>query len=405
VSAGAAPTATAATPGIVVSGEKAVITARPGMVQQPPAVGWNGKRYLVVWTEFDPNVGGSSVYAARVTPSGTVLDPQGILLKHYDPPFVLLRNPAVAGAGGGGNFLVAYEDWFFEDIGATLVTNAGTVRKQWCAVCVDNTQTSPSVTWSASNLFLLTWEDTPNVNEKDIYGERVTSDGLALDGCSADSCPDGNDPGIPVGALVGPDETQPAVAANAHYFISTWTEADSATTTGIADRGVAFNGTALQHPTTVSDPAGAQSDSSIAHSGPTFLVAWSDRRTDPDSDIYATLLRPGNNDDESQFDPSPVSPNGVLVSGAAHGQTVPSVAKRGTGYVVVWADARNATGDIYGARVNGAGTVLDKSGVRISATARVETDPVVAAGASNQLVAYRHPDASGVSRIYFRLLS
>jgi hypothetical protein len=232
----------------------------------------------------------------------------------------------------------------------------------------------------------------------------VTSDGLALDGCSADSCPDGNDPGIPVGAVVGPDETQPAVAANSHYFISTWTEADSATTTGVADRGVAFNGAALQHPTTVSDAAGAQSDSSIAHSGSGFLVAWTDRRTDADGDIYATLLRPGNNDDESQFDPSPVSPNGVLVSGASHGQAVPSVAKRGTGYVVVWADARNATGDIYGARVNGAGTVLDRSGVRISATARVETDPVVAAGASNQLVAYRHPDASGVSRIYFRLL-
>jgi len=399
--AGSSPAVQAS--GVVVSAEKAILTARSGMVQQAPVVGWNGKRYLVVWTERSPVDGASKLYGARVTPAGQVLDPQGVLLDQADGPFVTFRNPTVA--GGGGKFLVAYEDLTFEDLHAALVTNAGAVTKHWCIVCVDNTQSNPAITWSGQ-LFLLTWEDTPEVNEKDIYGERITSDGLGLDGCSQDTCPDGgNDSGIPVGVVLGPDESQPAVAANAKYFMATWTEADSATTTDIADRGVAFNGMPLLHPEPISDAVGAQSDSSIAHSGATFLAAWSDRRSDPESDVYATLLRPGNNDLESEFDPSPLSPNGILISGASHGQTLPSVTKRGTGYVLVWQDGRNATSDIYGARVSASGTVVDANGVRIAATARVETDPVAVAGAVNQLVAYRHPDAKGVSRVYFRLLS
>jgi hypothetical protein len=391
----------AAKAGIVVGAERAASAARPTTSQGPPAVAWNGSRYFVVWSEGAAD-GTTSIYGARVSPSGAVLDPAGILLGSGDE-FETVSNPTVA--GGGGKFFVVWErepEGTYDDLDAALVTNAGVVQRQWGLTFVDNQQSNPVAAWNGK-LFLAVWEDQPDATQQDIFGARVTRDGLTLDGCSSDSCPNGDDPGIAIS--VGPnDETAPAVAANDDYFVAAWTDANTATPTDIRDAGVAVNGSILAFGSTfdISTAAGAQSQPSIARSGDTFLIAWSDRRSDPSSDVYSTLIQPGS---EFDFDSTPLSPNGVLVSAANRAQSMPSVARRGTGYVVVWLDRRNSTFDVYGSRVGPAGAVLDPAGVPIAASNRIETDPAAVAGSGNQLVAYRHPTSAGATRVFFRLLT
>jgi hypothetical protein len=386
--------------GIVVGAEKAASAARPAASQGPPAVAWNGSRYFVVWDEGAAD-GTTSIYGTRVSPTGQVLDPGGILLGSGDE-FEHVSNPTVA--GGGGKFFVVWErepEGTYDDLDAALVTNAGAVQRRWGLTFVDNQQSNPVAAWNGK-LFMAVWEDQPDASQQDIYGARVTRDGLTLDGCSSDSCPDGDDPGILISA--GPnDETTPAIAANDDYFVVPWTDANSATTTDVNDAGIATNGSILAFGSTfpISHAANGQCQPSIARTGNSFLIAWADARSGG-SDIYSTLIRPGS---EPDFDSTPVSPNGVRVSGAAQAQTAPSVARRGTGYVVVWLDHRNASFDVYGSRVNATGGVVDGAGVKIAASNRAETDPAAVAGSGNQLVAYRHPTNAGATRVFFRLLT
>jgi hypothetical protein len=395
----------AAKAAIVVGAERAVSTARPGDGQSAPAVAWNGKRYLVVWSEGSAD-GTTSIYGARVSPTGAVLDPNGILLGSGDE-FETVRSPGVA--GGAGKFLVMWErepEGTYDDLDAALVTNAGVVQRHWGLTFVDNQQSDPVAAWNGK-LFQAVWEDQPDATQEDIFGARVTRDALTLDGCSSDSCPNGDDPGIAIS--VGPmDETAPAVAANDQYSVAVWTDANSATETDISASGVATNGDVLAFGFrfTISDAAGAQSEASIARTGDTFLIAWTDRRSGSVPNIYSTLIRPGS---ESDFNATPLSPNGVAVSTAAGSQSAPSVARRGTGYVVAWTDTRNGGSDVFAARVNSSGTVVDQSGVPIAASARPEAAPAAVAGSGNQLIAYQRTvlaaPFNGSQRVFFKLLS
>jgi large repetitive protein len=395
----------AAKAALVVGAERAASTARPANGQSAPAVAWNGQRYLVVWAEGSAD-GTSSIYAARVSPTGTVLDPNGILLGSGDA-FETLSAPGVA--GGAGKFLVMWErepEGTYDDLDAAMVTNAGVVQRHWGLSFVDNQQSLPVAAWNGK-LFQAVWEDQPDAVQEDIFGARVTRDAVTLDGCSSDSCPNGDDPGIAIS--VGPmDETAPAVAANDQYSVAVWTDANSATATDISASGVATNGDILAFGTkyTISGAAGAQSEASIARTGDTFLIAWTDRRSGSVPNIYSTLIRPGT---ESDFNATPLSPNGVAVSTAAGSQSAPSVARRGTGYVVAWTDTRNGGSDVFAARVNAAGVVVDQAGVPIAASARPESAPAAVAGSGNQLIAYQRPvpaaPFNGSQRVFFRLLN
>src|SRR5205814_60444 len=104
------------------------VTYIPSWSSYAAKLAWNGSEYLIVWEEdraADPN----DVFATRVTPTGEVLDPEGL---------PLATTPAVP----------------------------------W----------RPAVAWSGSE-FLVAWEDSRDLaaSGPNIYASRVTSDGQALD--------------------------------------------------------------------------------------------------------------------------------------------------------------------------------------------------------------------------------
>src|SRR5438105_2997666 len=76
--------------------------------------------------------------------------------------------------------------------------------------------------------------------------------------------------------------------------------------------------------------------------------------------------------------------------------TEPAIAFDGTNYLVVWADSRLSTDeDIYATRVNQSGTVLDTSGIQISATAGEQLHPTVAFVGSSYVVAWEDFKVTG----------
>ncbi|MCK4584748.1 T9SS type A sorting domain-containing protein, partial [candidate division WOR-3 bacterium] len=87
----------------------------------------------------------------------------------------------------------------------------------------------------------------------------------------------------------------------------------------------------------------------VSTNGTNYFIVWQDERNS-DSDIYGARV------DSSG---TVLDTVGFPVSTAEGDQACPTVAFDGTDYIVLWEDYRNVFTDIYGARVSTAGIVLD----------------------------------------------
>lgn len=118
-----------------------------------------------------------------------------------------------------------------------------------------------------------------------------------------------------------------------------------------------------------------------------FLVVWEDTRSSSEPDIYGARV---------QTDGVVLDPGGMAISLAPDGQFAPAVGFDGTNYLVVWQDHRNwntwwsDTVEIYGARITQDGTVLDPDGFRISPDYGVHTSPHIMFDGANYLVVWEH---------------
>jgi hypothetical protein len=125
--------------------------------QSEAAVAFDGTNYLVVWQ--DTRLGASDIYATRVSPSGTVLDPGGFPIS-VAPDFQ--GSPAVA--FDGANYFVFWEDqragspnW---DIYGARVTPAGTVLEPGGIPIstYQQAQLTPAVAFDGTN-YMVVWSD------------------------------------------------------------------------------------------------------------------------------------------------------------------------------------------------------------------------------------------------------
>ena len=245
--------------------------------QSRPSVAFNGTNYLAVWG--DPRSGNTAeadIYGTRVTPAGVVLDPAGIAISTASG---YQFTPSVS--SDGTNYLVAWSDGRSggTDVYAARVSPAGTVLEP-AGIPISTTASSgfPRIAFDGTN-YLVVWQDSRSGTSSDIYGARVS---LQAGACK--------------------------------------------TTT---------RGSSSGRRLTPGPP-------SVASDGTNYLVAWQDARG-ATLDIYGARVSQAGVVQE---------PAGILISGATNDQQAPSVAYGGTNYLVAWQDARGATDDIYGARVN-----------------------------------------------------
>jgi probable HAF family extracellular repeat protein len=328
--------------------------------QSRPRMATNGSGHLIV---FKSEVSGTSrILAQRIDASGNELDPEPTAI-----------------ASGPGNL------------------------------------TNPSVAWNGS-VFLVVWQDSSaNGSRGQVYGRRLLPDG---------TLPDGG----PIAVMPG---LRPDVAALGPTFLVV---ADDAPTNphlrAVFSTRVTSGAVVLDAPT----PIGPSFDGSarVAALGARWLVVWESHPShdDPAAAIMGEFVGPDGratspffvSDGGYDYTPHlavaggsalvvwaegdifgrPIladgtllgAASGIVISNAPNGQFDPAVSWDGAQYVVDWIDQRNDTypaqprGDIYGARIDAGGNLLDPVGFAVANSPLPEETPTVAATGGRAIFAY-----------------
>jgi hypothetical protein len=404
-----------------------------------PAVAHDGTNFLVVWQDHTHN-NSPNIYGVQVSGGGTVLGTSDIAISRSANGQYI---PAVA--HDGMNFLVVWQDYRngLSEIYGTRLDEMGTVLDT-SGIAIATSGSSkhlPAVIYGGTN-FLVVWLDYRS-GGGDIYGARVSSDGSVLDAA-----------GIPISTAVN-FQSAPAVAFNGVDFLVVWEDYRSGTNHDIYGARVSNAGSVLDlNGIPISSADNSQSSPAVSQNGENFLVVWKDYRSGTNYDIYGARVTgagavidstglPISTATNSQYDPviayngvsclvawydlrsgtsydiygarvdstgAVLDPTGFAISAATANQFSPAVAYDGANFVVVWEDFRSGTGftDIYGVRVGENGTVLDASGIPISTEPVSEVRPrITAMGGETSFVVYRSSDTSANTnseRVLGRLL-
>lgn len=332
-----------------------------------PAITFGGTNYFVVWDDYRNNTN-FDIYGTRVNTTATVLDPNGILVSS-----TINYQVAPSAAFDGTNYLTVWEDatsYGYYNIRGARVDQNGVVLDPSCiniSTAVNN-QMAPDVAFG-DTIYLVVWEDNRTANYN-IYGTLVSHAGTVI-----------NPNGFIISGATN-DQENPTVAFGDTNFLVVWEDYRTTTNCNIYGARVTQNGTVLEPSgIAISSASNAQVCPDIAFDGTNYLVVWEDYRNNSSvSDIYATRV--------SQTG-SVLNPSGIAVSTASGSQMTPAIAFGGTNYLIVWLDTRNGGYDIYGARINPTGTVLDPAGIPICTNISSQMAPAVAFDGTNYVVLWQ----------------
>ncbi len=338
-------------------------------IDQPDIV-FDGTNYFAVWVVND------DMYGARIKPDGTVIDTNGFVIANNNGNPVYI--PAVD--YGEGVYLVVWQastgTGYFNAMAALVDTN-GTVIQEFSLKADANW---PNVSFDGTN-FLTVWYMSTGV-----WGSRIAPNGTNLD-------PGGFQ--ISSGGMI----PVPAVDFDGTNWFVVWWSNSGFDAAWVTPGGVPFgefqiegsygmwfpeivlgdsihwvhgymgSGSVCDIYATRIDLYGNVLDSSwipvdtssgwqtyggSAYGDSTFIAVWEDQVS---WDIFARRYAPdGTAKDSTRF----------LVSLNVNSQFSPGVAFDGTNYLVVYSDDRNGSNQIYGARIDQAGVVIDSVGFLIS---------------------------------------
>ncbi|MEN8164126.1 MAG: hypothetical protein ABFS37_08350, partial [Acidobacteriota bacterium] len=129
----------------------------------------------------------------------------------------------------------------------------------------------------------------------------------------------------------------------------------------------------------VSFSSGAESNPGIACGSGQCLVVWEDDRN-ADVDIYAARIDTTG---------TVLDPAGIPLTSGGGDEARPQAGFNGTDFVVVWGDSRNGNSEIFTTRVDADGNASDPCGVMIAAGDRNLEYPSVGGGpAGRNLIVY-----------------
>jgi len=350
--------------------------------QTQPAVAFDGTNYLVVWTTS------SAVWGTRVDSTGRVIDPLGFLISASAPPS---SPPAVA--YGQTSYLVIWLEG--SQVYGASVTSDGIVHDPGGYVIYDQavgTLTGIALSFNGVSYLATSSEDYwtyPGPHQYEHYWGIV---GIWIDSY-----------GQYIGApWIGQPSTlmeqvSPAISSDDTNWLVVWLGTNSAAYE-IDGQFMDRNASPLGGRRVICDGPGVRADPAIAHGDTGFLIAWEDTREQLDGPlIYPPSLYGARMSRSGLL----LDSLGFVLSDSADRQILPRISYDGNNYLVVWQDHRHSRIAIRGRRISRAGSVVDTSTIVLTSSNAGESrvSPCVAYGGSTWLVFWQ--DArNGVYQIY-----
>ncbi|MCK4250123.1 T9SS type A sorting domain-containing protein [candidate division WOR-3 bacterium] len=212
-----------------------------------------------------------------------------------------------------------------------------------------------------NGVYLVSWADFRQGPGGDIYGARVDINGIVLD---------------PDGFIISGNyalESAPATAFDGTNFFVAWY--DQRTPYGIYGCRVSTAGTILDPNSILISTSEECLSVSVASDGTNYFVVWGTWE-----DIYGARVDTAGNVLDTMA---------IAICTAPGDQSYAAVTFGGTNYFVVWVDSPFSNyADIYGARVDTTGVVLDTNGIAISTLPGSEHHPSIAFDGTNYLVTW-----------------
>lgn len=342
------------------------------------AVAWDGREFLVVWSNATGQQATPDIFGARVLPDGTVVDPGGVPLI---PAPGAQRDAQIVWTGD--RFLVVWTD----NRSGTLDVYGARVRRD---LRVEEPEGFPIATGPGDqhdaelahhgSKSLVVWTDDASGAER-IRGARVGDDGRV------------RDPGgfaISRGDFL--DERGGAVAAGADRFFVAYG--------GSPGPDISFTpsdfivGTRVRHDTRVQDSsplelsrsAAPQDSPAVAYGAGTYLVVR--RELSPDATPMLLAARVETDGDVRDR-------KGVRLPASPDAEN-PAVAFDGKNFLVVWQEpGPDGSLDIRGARVSASGRLLDVNSLAILTAERAQREPAVASSGDGFLVVWEDERGEG----------
>jgi hypothetical protein len=302
--------------------------------QYAPSVGWDGRNYLVTWIDGNGDPETEDLMAARVSPSGRVLDPSPISISAAPHG----QSRAALGWTGRTNLLIWQDARKGDAVGmwGTLVDRRGHVlRPDGFQVVPGEQAGNPAL--SCSRGCLTTW------GYDRLNGARVAANGAVLDR-NGFSIIRPSPFGMPF---------DPAIATGGRDWLVVWRQHwnDREREADISAIRVSRGGRVRERaPIRVISAGGYQMDPDVAWTGANYLVVYADDRT-ASWDIGAVRLSPSGR----VLDRKP-----IRIHPGHSRQVQPAVASNGRNSLVVWQGWGPSPADIYGARVTHSGRVLER---------------------------------------------
>lgn len=302
---------------------------------------------------------GIDVYGTRISLTGNILDTLGIVLSSGAE--AQLYSSAVF---SGSEYMVVWDEWNGHDYdicGIRVDTDGTVLGTMSTLVSVsDSHQTRPSIAFDGNN-YLIVWQDQGNYNPysgiTDIICARLNQNGVLIDSS-----------GIPI-TTSDYDQKYPAIAFDGTNYLVVWNDAryPPNSRTDICAARVTPAGIVLDTAgIIVSSAVNSQVYSDVIYGKSNYLVMWDDFRNDyggwDNSDIFCARVATNG---------SVLDTSGLMVSTAPNNQRYPSIAyDQSNTYLAVWEDWRNVpansnTPDIYGARLDTNGVLLDTTAIPI----------------------------------------
>jgi len=343
------------------------------------SIAFDGTNYLVVWADdrkFEIELGIWDIYCARMNQRGILLDSMGIFVATLNPgvePIAIIE-PAVS--FDGTNYFVVWHDIRTApgetDIVGTRITPSGIILDP-AGIEISTapgSQILPRVAFDGTN-YMIVWEDLRSGATKDIYGARITPTGIVLDPS-----------GIAISTFSG-HQMIPSVAFDGTNYLVVW-EDDRYANRDIFGCRVTQSGVILDpNGIPISIVPNDQKRPVITFGGLNYFVTWYDYRNYTTYvDVYGARVNPSG---------IVLDPEGIPISAEIYAQAFPSLSFDGLNYLVVWHDFRDlytTYADIYCARVDQSGIVLDPAGIAISSAVGGQGRPAIAFDGRNYLTVW-----------------